>query len=941
MESAATVGSIFSFLADFDMDQATPSLRLGLQSGIRGGVDSVVTTNARFHWLAVVLCLLMVLHVGADSNPSWKCNPPHLLRQIEAFLPKAELVQKSSPTTALAPAPPAVGSHQLLFIRLAFSDDGSEPISMAEANTLMNEVGDFFRESSYQTTSIAYQVSPLLRLPKSKSWYGSQPPILLLWDAEAAAAAAGLDPNQFDLEILRHNQVPGWDFAGLGLVGLKGLWLQSSELGVVVHELGHNFGLEHANAWEATQDSVIGPGENVEYGNPFDTMGLANTDPLRYQFNAVWKAQLQWFNASQVLTVTTGATYRLHAFDVPLLAEGRTYALKIALDTERTYWVEFRREFTDNPWSQRGVLINWNPWTESRGGTQLLDMTPGTPSAHDGWDDAALVLGRTFTDASARIHITPLATGQSGSEPWIDVQIHVGALPVNHKPHQILTSDKITVGVNEAVQFAAAASDPDLDPLAYYWDFGDGRFGSNAPMAIHSWPVPGQYVVRCEVSDMKGARSSRHQLITVGSPRTLRIEGRITSTSGTPVPGARVHNGLSGSEYRGAYTDDDGYYVLADLAPNLYELSAIRSGFDFESAGWSNPVQLESNHSPLNWIVHFDPAIPQLTWTTPAEIIYGTPLGEMQLNAQALVAGVFTYGPAAGTVLPAGSSHRLQVTFAPEDALTYASATSQVTLAVARAPLTIQVANETMAYSTPILPSFKVAYAGFVNEDGVEDLDDPVSVSTSANPNSNAGAYPITLGNASDANYDIQFVHGALTIVPASTVGQLSSSLNPSVFGQGIEFRYLVNALAPSTAVPSGLVELVVDEQTNAIPLIHGTAVIGNDRLAPGMHHVRARFVGQANFLATPTAALYPSQLITLAPVPNPILNVGPADPGSFLLWFEGVEGLPYRVQFSETMEPDSWLDLTVFTHSDGGLFQWTDNPPPAVSRRMYRVLVP
>src|SRR5207302_3549700 len=47
-------------------------------------------------------------------------------------------------------------------------------------------------------------------------------------------------------------------------------------------------------------------------------------------------------------------------------------------------------------------------------------------------------------------------------------------------------------------------------------------------------------------------------------------------------------------------------------------------------------------------------ATPVITWTTPADIIYGTALSNAQLNASSSVAGTFVYAPAAGAVLNAG-----------------------------------------------------------------------------------------------------------------------------------------------------------------------------------------------------------------------------------------------------------------------------------------------
>ena len=77
-----------------------------------------------------------------------------------------------------------------------------------------------------------------------------------------------------------------------------------------------------------------------------------------------------------------------------------------------------------------------------------------------------------------------------------------------------------------------------------------------------------------------------------------------------------------------------------------------------------------------------------ITWPTPADIVYGAALGATQLNATANVPGTFTYSPAAGTVVTAGSES-LSVTFAPTDAANYNGATATVLLSVTKAASTI------------------------------------------------------------------------------------------------------------------------------------------------------------------------------------------------------------------------------------------------------------
>jgi sugar lactone lactonase YvrE len=83
---------------------------------------------------------------------------------------------------------------------------------------------------------------------------------------------------------------------------------------------------------------------------------------------------------------------------------------------------------------------------------------------------------------------------------------------------------------------------------------------------------------------------------------------------------------------------------------------------------------------------------PAVSWTAPAAITYGTALSAAQLNATSTVAGTFTYSPAAGTVLTAGTQ-TLTVTFTPTDTTDYATATATVMLTVNQATPIITWAN--------------------------------------------------------------------------------------------------------------------------------------------------------------------------------------------------------------------------------------------------------
>lgn len=184
----------------------------------------------------------------------------------------------------------------------------------------------------------------------------------------------------------------------------------------------------------------------------------------------------------------------------------------------------------------------------------------------------------------------------------------------------------------------------------------------------------------------------------------------------------------------------------------------------------------------------YQPAAPSIVWTNPAAISYGTGLSASQLNATTnpVIPGTFVYTPHIGTVLAAGVSQTLNVTFTPTDTVDYASATAAVSLNVTTALLTITANNQAMVAGS-MVPTLTASYSGFENGDGSASLTTQAVLSTTATRFSPAAAYPITISGATDANYSIAFVPGTLTINSASRTANPTpiSASNSSQCGLG------------------------------------------------------------------------------------------------------------------------------------------------------------
>lgn len=295
-----------------------------------------------------------------------------------------------------------VGGKNVLFLRVNFPDDPTEPISESAAQALMDEVSAFFRENSYGVTWLSTTVSPLLTLPRPKARYLDESGVAaLLSDARQAAVAIGYRLDDYQLDCVYVATLPS-EATSLASIGQKGVWLQCGDVGLACHEFGHNFGLWHANSWRTIDGSLVGPGANVEYGDPFDTMGTGGNK--QWHFNACLKHKLGWLPESAIQTVTTNGIYRLYPSDGPVLQNGSFHALRLKKDFAREYWIETRRQWDGHPTWAQSLLLHWAPWGASSYGTQLLGVDPGSR----GMDDGHLLPGQAFIDSELGLEILPL-----------------------------------------------------------------------------------------------------------------------------------------------------------------------------------------------------------------------------------------------------------------------------------------------------------------------------------------------------------------------------------------------------------------------------------------------------------------------------------------------------------------------------------------------------
>jgi len=266
---------------------------------------------------------------------------------------------------------------------------------------------------------------------------------------------------------------------------------------------------------------------------------------------------------------------------------------------------------------------------------------------------------------------------------------------------------------------------------------------------------------------------------------------------------------------------------------------------------------------------------PAITWALPAPIVYGTALSAAQLDATSTVSGTFTYSPAAGAVLGAGTQ-TLNVTFTPTDSADYNSTTASVPLTVTPALLTVSALSFTRAYGQSN-PPLLYNITGFVNGDTSSVVSGAPVLSTTATASSNVGVYPISvsIGSLSAANYTFGLVGGTLTVVKAPTklvADPLLLKVTTSPLGLkvtvGIVSARLTNAATGGAVAGQRVVFRTISGQqvcaatTNASGVATCTTTVVSLLKLILTAGYRATFAGTNNYLATSATA--------------PVIKVGP-----------------------------------------------------------------
>ena len=489
-------------------------------------------------------------------------------------------------------------AKKVFCIRVDFSNLAGAPSSQTDLANLMNgPVAASILEMSYGKTTVNATVSSTtIRLPQATTFYLPGKNNELHADAITAYKAANGANSlaTYDIVVVHFASIGmqggGITYGGLADINASRQWLQGTlDSGVAIHEFGHNYGLGHASFWQTSNGSVTGTGTSVEYGDHTDIMG-EGPDPEGH-FNMQAKQFINWFPTTndnwQDATATGSGSRRIYRFD----SANTTGALRGVRVTKGTspsaeyYWVGYRPGIPTLSAFQNGAYVIWQRPAETR--SWLIDTTPNSAA---GKNDSSIAIGRTYSDTTANIHITPTTKGGSGADQWMDVNVQLGPFPANTAPTATLTASPTAV-TRVSNSFSVAALDANLDTLAYFWDFGDGTVSQNSASVTHQWITSGTYNVTVTVSDMKGGTVSRNQSVTVADP----LDTWTTRASGTTANlvdvasggGSVVAVGYDSPNFMGVYakSSNGSTWTSGNIKVNTNPAAIIHDGTRFIMVG--------------------------------------------------------------------------------------------------------------------------------------------------------------------------------------------------------------------------------------------------------------------------------------------------------------------------------------------------------------------
>jgi len=369
------------------------------------------------------------------------------VKNIKKTQEKENLLIAGNNAESSSPYFNALGEQKLLVFLVDFLNSTKpKPFKKIDIETMLfnGKQQDFFKEQSYNRMWLSGTVTPWITLNRNfddNNWvtldskkikdyilinninladYGR---ILFIVDHPSATGGYSY-VGKGDVFFEGKNYILSQSWAGSSLYG-RSIQVQT-EIPfsyfdyTISHELGHAFGVMHANGWDCSLSSVDGVCEHLEYENNFDTMGYPN---FSFHFNAFYKNILKWIPARAVEEIRSSGRYSLSALETSLAPDTSSKKIaKIFLSgpTGETmpYALEFRKSIgldkgiSSPDMNLKGGLfvhkINIDTENYHFSSPEIIDTTPSIKVWYDDIRDGSLRKDNVFIDKEKGIKIGPI-----------------------------------------------------------------------------------------------------------------------------------------------------------------------------------------------------------------------------------------------------------------------------------------------------------------------------------------------------------------------------------------------------------------------------------------------------------------------------------------------------------------------------------------------------
>lgn len=329
-------------------------------------------------------------------------------------------------------APPSfetITNANVAVIMIKFTNTINDPFTPADVqnsfNYAPNSVKNYYIENSIGQLSFSNTTFGWIQLSFNSNNgcdYGN-------WSsaADQALSNQSIDLSQYNYKYYIFPQTSGCPSSvAWAEIGGQRAWSNGYiESRVLAHELGHNFGSSHANAYDCGTYAIDIPSNcsSIEYGDVFGLMGNFWYFENPLHFNAAHKIGAGWITDPNIQEVTTDGVFTIYSLES---AQSGPQALKIRKNNTNDYY--FLSKKANVGFDQKiptsitnGALIHiWNENNYYQ--TNLIDTSPGSNSDQlQDFNDAALLDGQIFFDPINQIKIKQLNHSDNSVTVEIDV----------------------------------------------------------------------------------------------------------------------------------------------------------------------------------------------------------------------------------------------------------------------------------------------------------------------------------------------------------------------------------------------------------------------------------------------------------------------------------------------------------------------------------------